>query len=162
MINVSAYRYTRAIRGLSNIYTYYLEDEVFDNIGSDCYIISKSFIDGVEVPGSLLKLYGRYYRLSDMGVDYCDSVLFNNGFILSSKTYIDGGSYIKTYCDNGFLSSRSYYNSNHDLHNERGYAYEWYDVSSGVSILSRGTYWLGGRELNKEEWEDKMLVKLYW
>ena len=164
MFNVSVYSYS-GYNGLSNIYSYYLEGEVFDNIKRyDCYSLGVFFIDGVESTVHGTKLSGAYYRLGDKSVKFRSCKCFDDGFMWSSTIYCDGGSCIyerysdKYSSDRNFSYYRNYYNHNAELHNESGsaYVYFYYDNDKYEE------YWLEGEELSREEWEKRMSVKLYW
>ena len=151
-------------------FIYFLSDEDFDEINCDNVYYYIEGIKGFEKRG----LEGRFYRLSDMAKiseilskhhfisDDFNLVVFSYGFLSRRGEVIVGGFMSSHYVimDRAFRSRRDVVNiCNYkgQLHNELGFArilYTEYDKYE--------EYWLEGEKLSKEEWEQKMSVKLYW
>lgn len=159
-------------------YADFLSDEDFDNIAinkiygrQDVYWANLKNFDGTfdKSYKEYSALQGNFFKLSDLPaifVNFDEDGLFCTKHFFSGRMrweelMIEGGSLIKNYGEHGGagLSAMSYFNYKEELHNERGFAYICYDEFGKVKY---GDYYLNDDNLSKEEWEKKMIVKLYW
>lgn len=122
-------------------------------VGCDTYNIRLFFGNGIEVRyreewGDLtldFRSYGEVHKLTNR------SAHFNWGNITD---YI---------CNDGAGVRRCIeYLQNGYKHCETGPAYEVYRDIFGENELLLSYYYLDGSYLNKQDWEQKMMVKLYW
>lgn len=154
-------------------YSYYLEEDVFDNIiPGELYTIGKVFVNGQETPQDQgvplgLALYSSY------DIDRIKKISFYNGedeisyqrkfFVfghLSRHKYLtDAGLTVDDdYNYDGFLYEKRFTNHRGLMHNESGPARILYKTDGNIYYF----YYLNNKPLSKQAWENQIQTKLYW
>ena len=104
------------------------------------------------------RLSGRYYKYSDC--ENChkpvDFKYISNGLLISEKVMLNNGGWRLNYYNQGqgYACMEKYFNYKGKVHNEGGAAV----IYGNGEVL----YYLEGKRMGKDEWEKKMMVKLYW